>query len=580
MYTLDDLINDARLQRGALTKKAGGSADDGYQKVWDAFNRYVTYILDRRQTLSVLNFCKIGWKVEEARGGAGTHGSKARLRPHFQLAEHFVRSHGLDPRAHPVTSDKLLTQLEEFNFSKAAIKFSQSLTKETLFMGLRALTQQLGEAVLGGKTVSIEFEAGKLVGGGRSRELRFAFHSDFYLREGLTVPEGACKEAANYKPSVSFAPPSQDALTLSLKGSNRPATGCSSAGGHDLRADPYGGWQDPDGREIVNEGQLDIPSAIRGRLGRGGGAAGGSVPATPGPGLQEGVEQQALGRHIATLQAEAAIAVREKEEWEKHLKRCHVEEERELEWRKNLNKENAEQLRMQMQQQEKRRQQARAQCVEQASAHDFPSFKEAPEAGFHAYIMDRKENLKADLDKQVEAKHRVKLAQKQQERLLENFHVEATQRELAAMKQGEANQRAAVKATLQGYWSRESHLKAVTEAIQEHHKAPGKKGNLVRGLLNGLGGGGEHGGGSRGASSAGRSSRGFQDGVALGSLSSGAALDALVGLGDSVSQAGSVCMSARGGPEKRPVTGSVRKVPIGAAGSLALMKQKASTPRR
>lgn len=478
MYSLDHLLEDVLRHHGPLTKRG---AD--YAQVWDAFNRYVTVIIEKRQTLNVLNFCKIGWRIDEHMHG------KAKMRPHFQVADAFARAHSVDTKSQTLVPDRLLTTIEEFNFSKAAIKYSQNLTKDNIFMGLRAILQHLGEAVSTGQQVSIDFEVGKLLSS--ERVMRFVFVAELYLQEGLDVPAGAL-EVANYKPSATFAPPSKDALSLSLQGNSAAMT-----------------MRDRETGEVSSEyaesESTGYPSSTHSNV---------SVH-----GL---VQQEALDRHLAHMSMEAASAVTEKEQWEGHLKRCSAEERKDHSRRKAINKEHALHLQAQMRQAEEKRMEGRLHCIEQASCHDFPNFAEVPEYAYQ-YIRERRNHLKHDLDQQVDTKQLKKLVDKQREKEIDAMHIEASNRELALMKLEAAAKKESERAALTHAWEKDKHIHTVRKAIQEHHKAPTRQGNEML--------------------------------MQLGALPSPR-------------------LDTGGPPSARPLTGSVRRMPLGAAASLALHKEK------
>merc|ERR1719464_1096093 len=128
--------------------------------------------------------------------------------------------------------------MEEFNFSKAAIRFSQRLTKDNVSVGLRALTQQLGLVIGQSRPVALEFSFGKLIS--EEREVRFSFAADLYTANGLEIPASGCgadEDGAKRGP-VTFAAvgPSHEVLDgLSLvgtaaRGSEASRRGCSSLG--------------------------------------------------------------------------------------------------------------------------------------------------------------------------------------------------------------------------------------------------------------------------------------------------------------------------------------------------------------
>jgi hypothetical protein len=493
MYTLDRLLEDVLRQYGPFTKRGAG-----YVQVWDAFNRYITDCISKRQTLNVLNFCKIGWRVE------GQTQGKTRLRPHFQMADAFTRAHGVDTKNQIPVNDKLLTHVEEFNFSKAAIRFSNCLTKDNIFMGLRAMLQHLGHVVATGQPVSLDFEVGKLFS--NERDVRFSFNSDLYLQEGLAVPAGA-QEAADYKPSVSFAPPTQDALKLRLDGSNADTIREKNATGTSYDGAESESTCDPGSSHSVSS------ESIKGR-----------------------VQREAMRKHLTQLGIEASCAVADREQWEKHLKQCSAEETRDQDRRKAINKENALHLQMQMQEADKKRTEGRLECIEQASCHDFPNFAEAPENAYQ-YIREKKNNLKQDLDEQVEMKQLKNHLERRRNREMDATHVQASNRETALLKLEAAAKKESERQALAQAWEKDKSIRTVRKSIEEHHRKPPRQ-----------------------------------------------AHDMLRPLADvSFSAASSPRLSTAGPPSARPVTGSVRRMPLGAAASLALQKQKlkmSATARR
>ncbi|KAF1320290.1 Sporangia induced predicted protein, partial [Globisporangium splendens] len=65
----------------------------------------------------------------------------------------------------------VLASLEEINFTKIAIKFSRSLTKDLVFSGVRDLLQRIGEVAGTGAALSIAFNFGRLIAKNRPPSL-------------------------------------------------------------------------------------------------------------------------------------------------------------------------------------------------------------------------------------------------------------------------------------------------------------------------------------------------------------------------------------------------------------------------
>jgi hypothetical protein len=185
MYSLDALIQDIAQKRGKVTKEGDGVPID-YEEVWMCFARYLKSCMEQRRGLHIASFAKIGWQAEKKRVGNPIY------KPFFQLTENFCRNCQMSAEAARLASAPLKTggdpcPLEDFNYSKAAIKFSQNLTKDQVFTGLRSLLQRIGEAIGEGKELDIALgECGRLIC--RGGEPRFQFAQDLCSSEGVEIP--------------------------------------------------------------------------------------------------------------------------------------------------------------------------------------------------------------------------------------------------------------------------------------------------------------------------------------------------------------------------------------------------------
>eukprot|EP00392_Amoebophrya_sp_AT5.2_P010444 g10504.t1 len=78
---------------------------------------YIASCLDQKKGLNITNFCKIGYYKEKTREGA-------KLKPFFQLGESFAQTFAVDnKKAASKIDERDQCPYEEFNFSKAGIKF-------------------------------------------------------------------------------------------------------------------------------------------------------------------------------------------------------------------------------------------------------------------------------------------------------------------------------------------------------------------------------------------------------------------------------------------------------------------------
>lgn len=170
MYGLEQLLEDA----GRRRPTAGHGIQPAMTEVFNVLDRYISACLEQGRGLVLHNFGRFGLQATKLRG-------KSVQRPYFHLAEAFCRAHNLPSARHlPPSSDGgSPCTIEDFNFSKAAIRFSKKLTKDHVSTGLRDLVQQLGEAIGQGRMVSLDFSFGRLTS--RDREAKF----EFSLKQGL-----------------------------------------------------------------------------------------------------------------------------------------------------------------------------------------------------------------------------------------------------------------------------------------------------------------------------------------------------------------------------------------------------------
>merc|ERR1719240_991933 len=185
MYNLDSLLKDVVKKRERV--KDGESAQVDYHEVWSTFMRYLKSCLEQKRGLHLGSFCKVGWQVEKPYNSLKAQ--KPTYRPVYQVTEQFCRTYCNQEALRKLTQGGghngvvEMCPFEDFNFSKAAIKFSNQLTKDQVFSGLRSIVQQLGEVVCEGREVDLEFgDIGKLVC--RDKEPRFVFSRGVYDGEG------------------------------------------------------------------------------------------------------------------------------------------------------------------------------------------------------------------------------------------------------------------------------------------------------------------------------------------------------------------------------------------------------------
>jgi len=514
MYTTERILDEIRWERGSLVNGRVEEADF-YEQVWDAFNRYVTATIEQKRTLDVPNFCKIGWRIEQ-------HQSKVKRRPHFQLADSFVHIHQLDATHHSTLPDSQLISVEEFNFSKAAIKYSRSLTKSNLFIGLRTIVHRIGEACTRHE-VRINFEIGQMLC--KERSVCFSFVGDVFRQEGLDVPKNAA-DVSTYKPSRTFCAPSAEALTLNVRGTSScgaSAVAASVGGVEDRRHVAF--RSEPDVESSALEYESKASDCLEG-------ADAISCAAASELSTKESVLQSAIKRHLEEVNASVEKAMHAKEQWDRYADLCESHEKDTDDSRRKFAMEHQEEVKRQLQELETKRRAAREHAVMQASQHDFPQFIEQPTPNVREYMRQRKRHLRDDLHQQVYDKHRVEGSAKQLEREMEKKQQEYIRTEAKQRLEEEASKKALERKILLDSWNRSIRLKQAQKCIESHHMTRASQTELddVVGDI-----------------------RAIVPALPLQEPKGG---------------------SQGSGHSSRPPTGSVRRMPIGAAASLALQRNR------
>jgi len=474
MYRLPNLIDD-------VAKKAKMKRSQAVE-IWDTFNRYVTHSFEQNRCVNVANFCKVGWTIER-------RGSGVTYRPHFQLLHPFLEAFALEWRKGTRDlAEKDFAPGEELNFSKAAIRFSNSLTKDQMFSGLKLFRNQLGEVMSTGQQVSVDMELGQLIC--RDRRPDFVFVASVYKRSGLPIPSDVAD--TEYKPSATFAAPNaSDLALLRLKGSATGKMGSSSdmpstadtyrreGGAEVMSVLPEEDPGDTLGDEDIERAAKQHSLAGRSDFGEGSMASGTSQHPPLSHRKQERAYQEALDRHISDMEGKAAEAIKEREQWESHLGRCIQQEREDMQHKRALSMQNQEFLRQQMEWNERRRGANRDTYLAAAGTHDFPKLSEIPGPEVKERTAMTKQALKHELDKQVSTNTAMKRMQKEREKALEARHLQQNQEEMVALQQLEHHKKELTKQALREAWGGATRIKNLERAIENHSGVAPNQSHLV-----------------------------------------------------------------------------------------------------
>jgi len=163
--------------------------------------------------------------------------------------------------------------------------------------------------------------------------------------------------------------------------------------------------------------------------------AGSEVSMTDSAAVKEEVAyREAMDRHISEMEQRAAMAVFEKQEWEGHIQNCLLQEKDDIRRRRDLCEANSDFIKAQMEWNANKRKEGRKAFIENASAHDFPVFTEAPDNILQEQMKNQQQRLRADLDTQVRTNNTLRNLARQRERELEHNQLEANRQEMAMLR--------------------------------------------------------------------------------------------------------------------------------------------------
>lgn len=459
MLTFEGLVQDIIQRRGKLGSKEGADSAQDYQEVWSTFGSYVRSCLEQRRGLQLNSFCKIGWTIQKKLG-------KTAYRPYFHFSDSFIRSYlpeAARKHAQSVAGD--LCSFEDFNFSKAALKFSKQLTKDQVFTMLRALVQRIGDSIADGREMEIGLsDVGKFVC--RSdRDPRFIFAQEFHKQEAFTPRDAS-------GPAPEKARPANQATTKGLAVAKEAGTirmdeerGDRGVSGVQVPAHAEdvkgfdGGVQRPMGEELQKSASAPGLTALQFK--------------------RELAFKEAMDRHIAAMEAHAAEAVAEKDAWDCHVNECLLQEREEIQARKERNHLNLHFLKHQMAMGEQKRKEQRKEDIEAASAHDFPSFSEVHPDEMKDFVKGQQEKVRQALDDQVRTNNTLRNLAKQKDLALELSQLQANREELAMLRKADRAKKAFDRESLATAWNADIRMKNIWKAIDNHGKVSKKEPSKV-----------------------------------------------------------------------------------------------------
>jgi hypothetical protein len=186
-YTVSKLLADAlALRQRSPTLNLDGSQLN-LEEVWSAVTNYVADCMERRRGLEIPRFCRIGWQLHRAK-------PEPIYAPYFVMVPLFSQINNIDESNTSIQAQKRhILPIEEFCFSKAAMRYSQTQSKKHMYAGLKLIIHCLTEAIVQGREVKIDMKVGTLFANERS--VRFVFAPQFYREQGISVPATAASSS-------------------------------------------------------------------------------------------------------------------------------------------------------------------------------------------------------------------------------------------------------------------------------------------------------------------------------------------------------------------------------------------------
>ena len=159
-------------------------------QTWLAFCKWIVERFDKGKGVSIINFLRLSWQhdaiEQEIYGGT----ARTALKPVWRVAESFERAYGVeckhktDKRA--PTDEEAFEKMEEINFHKIAMRYSNQLSKDVVFSCLRDMFVRIGKAMQTGQHVKIFCGVGDFIC--RDRKLEFEFDSHYHAYLARTMP--------------------------------------------------------------------------------------------------------------------------------------------------------------------------------------------------------------------------------------------------------------------------------------------------------------------------------------------------------------------------------------------------------
>lgn len=169
VYTIEHAISECINDKLNVTSGSRGSTigakNEIYWESWSAMNSWIESILSKKKGANIPMLGVFSWEVKDDNGANS-------FRPIFLVSESFVKDHRV--RRQRIHQPPQVANSEEINFSQIAIKYTNSLTKDMVYSGIRDIIRKIGDFVDRVYEFEIEFTFGKLKS--KERRVKFEFN--------------------------------------------------------------------------------------------------------------------------------------------------------------------------------------------------------------------------------------------------------------------------------------------------------------------------------------------------------------------------------------------------------------------
>lgn len=401
--------------------------------------------------MHIATFATISWEsTADARG-------HAKLRPALLLSDTFLRTYALAQKA-PRVAAELLAPLEDINFTKIAIKFSRSLTKDLVFCGVRDLLQRIGQVAGSGAPLSVAFCFGRLVAKNRCVSVLFDVQ-----RVPRALEEQVARSALGTPPAGLELPP-DDEPSYAADANNSNNSNANINGG----ANPFPHVFPTDEREALPtsrsnpENVIGLDVSIEEELQLYDAALSPPTLADATASAHGRVFESAFRRHIASLandvDREAKYAMDEQLLQKRDVDTMALEAK--------TRRINAEDIQRHLRGQMQRKEEVTAgdrldRRSTDPSANSFYSESEQTRRGFEDkdFLRRVKLELKGQLQEQISSKEQERASARQRTLDEDKSFLRRVRAEMEALELKQARDREELRQALTGSWGRDAGLK-------------------------------------------------------------------------------------------------------------------------